>query len=78
MASTGEVACFGEDRYEAYIKAILSTGFILPKKSILLSIGSYKVRSLNMKSEMIERHIVDNTWTDRLMSYRAYSYFIDI
>ena len=53
MASTGEVACFGEDRYEAYIKAILSTGFILPKKSILLSIGSYKVRSLNMKSEIL-------------------------
>ena len=44
MASTGEVACFGEDRYEAYIKAILSTGFILPKSTILLSIGSYKVR----------------------------------
>ena len=44
MASTGEVACFGEDRYEAYIKAILSTGFILPKSTILLSIGSYKAR----------------------------------
>ena len=43
MASTGEVACFGEDRYEAYIKAILSTGFILPEKTVLLSIGSYKV-----------------------------------
>ena len=44
MASTGEVACFGENRYEAYLKAMLSTGFVLPKKSILLSIGSYKVR----------------------------------
>lgn len=43
MASTGEVACFGEDRYEAYIKALLSTGFILPDKTVLLSIGSYKV-----------------------------------
>ena len=43
MASTGEVACFGEDRYEAYIKAIQSTGFILPEKTVLLSIGSYKV-----------------------------------
>lgn len=43
MTSTGEVACFGEDRYEAYLKAMLSTGFKIPKKNILLSIGSYKV-----------------------------------
>jgi carbamoyl-phosphate synthase/aspartate carbamoyltransferase len=42
MASTGEVACFGRDKYEAYIKALLSTGFKLPKKNILISIGSYK------------------------------------
>ena len=43
MASTGEVACFGEDRYEAYLKAMLSTGFKLPERSILLSVGSFKV-----------------------------------
>ena len=43
MASTGEVACFGEDRYEAYIKAMLSTGFVMPERNILISIGSYKV-----------------------------------
>ncbi|KAJ1655146.1 Carbamoyl-phosphate synthase [Dispira simplex] len=42
MASTGEVACFGQDQYEAYIKALLSTGFQLPKRNVLLSIGSYK------------------------------------
>ena len=42
MASTGEVACFGVDKYEAYIKALISTGFKLPKRNILLSIGSYK------------------------------------
>eukprot|EP00105_Crassostrea_gigas_P002518 XP_011415078.1 PREDICTED: CAD protein isoform X1 [Crassostrea gigas] len=42
MASTGEVACFGENRYEAYLKAIISTGFKIPKKNILLSIGSFK------------------------------------
>ncbi len=43
MASTGEVACFGENKYEAYMKAMLSTHFVLPQKTILLSIGSYKV-----------------------------------
>uniref|UniRef100_W5LFG9 Multifunctional protein CAD n=1 Tax=Astyanax mexicanus TaxID=7994 RepID=W5LFG9_ASTMX len=42
MTSTGEVACFGENRYEAYLKAMLSTGFKIPKKNVLLSIGSYK------------------------------------
>ena len=44
MASTGEVACFGENRYEAYLKGLLSTGFKIPKECILLSIGSFKVR----------------------------------
>ncbi|RJE20726.1 hypothetical protein PHISCL_06947 [Aspergillus sclerotialis] len=42
MASTGEVASFGRDKYEAYVKALLSTGFRLPKRNILFSIGSYK------------------------------------
>ncbi|KAK1782460.1 hypothetical protein QBC45DRAFT_402283 [Copromyces sp. CBS 386.78] len=42
MASTGEVASFGVDKYEAYLKALMSTGFKVPKKNILLSIGSYK------------------------------------
>jgi carbamoyl-phosphate synthase / aspartate carbamoyltransferase len=42
MASTGEVACFGRDKYEAYLKALMSTGFKIPKSNILLSIGSYR------------------------------------
>ncbi|OJA11339.1 hypothetical protein AZE42_04930 [Rhizopogon vesiculosus] len=42
MASTGEVACFGRDKYEAYLKALISTGIVPPKKNILLSIGSYR------------------------------------
>ncbi|KAK3307076.1 uncharacterized protein B0T15DRAFT_413945 [Chaetomium strumarium] len=42
MASTGEVASFGADKYEAYLKALLSTGFKIPKNNVLLSIGSYK------------------------------------
>jgi len=42
MASTGEVACFGTDKYEAYLKALISTGFKVPKGNVLLSIGSFK------------------------------------
>ncbi len=39
MASTGEVACFGDDVHEAFLKAMISTGFKVPKKNVLLSIG---------------------------------------
>lgn len=58
MTSTGEVACFGENRYEAYLKAMLSTGFKIPKKNILLSIGSYKVPTLTLTSGEVRR----STW----------------
>ncbi|MDP2625231.1 MAG: carbamoyl-phosphate synthase (glutamine-hydrolyzing) large subunit, partial [Candidatus Peregrinibacteria bacterium] len=39
MASTGEVACFGRDLHEAFLKAMISVGFRLPEKSVLVSIG---------------------------------------
>ncbi|KAL9104551.1 MAG: hypothetical protein Q9163_000525 [Psora crenata] len=55
MASTGEVACFGRDKYEAYIKALISTGFRLPKKNILLSIGSYS-QKLEMLPSIAKLH----------------------
>lgn len=42
MASTGEVAALGKDKYEAYLKAYMATGLKPPKKNILLSIGLYK------------------------------------
>jgi hypothetical protein len=46
MASTGEVACFGEDSHEAFLLSMLSTTFKLPSKSktILLSIASEEFR----------------------------------
>ncbi|MFC1691639.1 carbamoyl-phosphate synthase (glutamine-hydrolyzing) large subunit [Nanoarchaeota archaeon] len=39
MASTGEVACFGDDLREAFLKAFLSVGYKIPEKNILLSTG---------------------------------------
>jgi len=39
MASTGEVACFGKDLHEAFLKSMISVGFRLPKKSVLVSAG---------------------------------------
>lgn len=39
MASTGEVACFGEDVEEAYLKAIIATGGCVPQKGVFISLG---------------------------------------
>ena len=39
MASTGEVACFGEDLEEAYLKAIIATGGTVPCRGIFISLG---------------------------------------
>ncbi|GHU49520.1 hypothetical protein FACS1894200_08240 [Spirochaetia bacterium] len=39
MASTGEVACIGSELSDAYLKALLSVGYRIPQKHILLSTG---------------------------------------
>ena len=39
MSSTGEVGVFGEDLEEAYLKAMLATGWNWPKKNVFVSIG---------------------------------------
>jgi carbamoyl-phosphate synthase large subunit len=39
MASTGEVGCIGDDYYDAILKSMLSVGYTIPKKNILLSTG---------------------------------------
>jgi len=54
MASTGEVACFGDTRYEAYMKSIISAGFRMPeKKTILLSLGPLKSKVRFLESVSI-------------------------
>ncbi len=49
MASTGEVACLGDDFNEAFLKSFISVGFNLPKKTILLSTGP-----IGHKAEFLE------------------------
>src|SRR3990167_10885338 len=39
MASTGEVACFGDSYAEALVRSMLAAGFRLPKKNVLVSLG---------------------------------------
>jgi|TARA_B100001971_G_scaffold214153_1_gene250121 carbamoyl-phosphate synthase large subunit len=50
MASTGEVACLGEDIHEAFLKSLLAVGFELPKKNILLSTGPIKSKAYLLES----------------------------
>lgn len=42
MASTGEVGCIASDTDEAVIMSMLSVGYSIPKKKVLLSSGGYK------------------------------------
>jgi carbamoyl-phosphate synthase large subunit len=49
MTSTGEVACLGDDFNEAFLKSLISVGFRLPKKTVLLSTGP-----LESKMEFLE------------------------
>ena len=39
MASTGEVACLGDDFDDAFLKALLSVGYRVPIRSVLVSSG---------------------------------------
>ena len=56
MASTGEVGCIGSDTSSAVLKAMLSVGYRIPKKNILLSTGTMK-----QKADMVDaaRMLVD-------------------
>ncbi|OFX32745.1 MAG: carbamoyl phosphate synthase large subunit [Bacteroidetes bacterium GWA2_32_17] len=57
MASTGEVGCIGEDYYEAILKAMLSVGYKVPEKNILLSTGPSRSKTelLNSCKMLTER-----------------------
>lgn len=50
MASTGEVACFGNDAESAYLKALLSVGMRWGEKKALLSLGGEVNKELFLNS----------------------------
>jgi len=56
MQSTGEVACYGTNQYEAFLKAMISAGFKLPTKNILVSIGpsAQKIEFLQQAKLLVE------------------------
>jgi len=45
MASTGEVACIGDNFEVAFLKALLSVGYDYPKRNILLSTGPFESKA---------------------------------
>ena len=53
MASTGEVGCIGDDTYEAVLKSMLSVGYSIPEKNILLSTGTAK-----QKTDMLDAAVM--------------------
>ncbi len=62
MSSTGEVGCIGDSFYEAILKAMLSVGYTIPKKNILLSTGP-----MRSKVELIN--------SCRLLAEKGYNLF---
>jgi len=56
MASTGEVGCIGSDFEDALLKSLLSTGYSIPKKSILLSLTG----DINREKMLAEIKLISN------------------
>jgi len=57
MSSTGEVGCLGENYYEAILTSMLSVGYTIPEKNILLSTGPMrsKVELINSCRMLAEK-----------------------
>ena len=56
MSSTGEVGCIGDNYYEAVLKAMLSVGYQVPKKGVLISSGDARGKvELLVSSKMMEK-----------------------
>ena len=53
MASTGEVACFGDHIAEAFLKSFLAVGNEVPTKSVLLSTGPIESKAAFLQSARI-------------------------
>jgi carbamoyl-phosphate synthase large subunit len=53
MASTGEVACLGDDFEEAFLKSLLSVGYRVPETSVLLSTGPIESKADFLESARV-------------------------
>lgn len=57
MSSTGEVGCIGDDYYDAVLKAMLSVGYKIPTRNVMISSGPVrdKLELLNSARLMLEK-----------------------
>jgi carbamoyl-phosphate synthase large subunit len=55
MSSTGEVGCLGDDFNEAFLKSLISVGYRIPDKNILLSTGPIESKAEFLESTQILR-----------------------
>lgn len=53
MTSTGEVACLGDDFEEAFLKSLLSVGYHLAIKNVLLSTGPIAAKAAFLESARV-------------------------
>ncbi len=53
MGSTGEVACFGENLEEAFLKGQIAVGEKIPKKGIFISLGAEENKARFLESSKI-------------------------
>jgi carbamoyl-phosphate synthase/aspartate carbamoyltransferase/dihydroorotase len=79
MVSTGEVACYGKNEHDAYLKGLRASGFDIPdmntiesdpKNNILISIGSYRY-----KKEFIEHIKLLSTKFKIYTTYGTYDFY---
>jgi carbamoyl-phosphate synthase large subunit len=63
MASTGEVACFGETAEEAYLKSLISTGLSIEKKSALVTVGG----------DENKLHFSESVWRLKNLGFKLYA-----
>nr|MBC8146838.1 carbamoyl-phosphate synthase large subunit [Bacteroidota bacterium] len=62
MSSTGEVGCIGDNYYETILMSMLSVGYTIPKKNVLLSTGPAR-----SKVELLE--------SSRMLAEKGYNLF---
>jgi carbamoyl-phosphate synthase large subunit len=77
MVSTGEVGCLGDDFEEAFLKALISIGFKLPVRSVLISTGPLENKAEFISSARLLKNMDIQIYATRGTSQFMKQYGID-
>lgn len=77
MASTGEVGCLGDDFEEAFLKALISVGFKLPIRTILISTGPLENKAEFISSARLLKDLGVHIYATRGTSHFMKQYGIE-